>query len=363
MRTDHGTGNLTLRADSNAVDNGGSIASCGTVDWSKSTGIVSALYDMNGSYSPGTLLGNAAWTAAVYSGLVTQITAYQLVNTVADLQNVANNLAGNYALGTDIGTGNIRFHTLASATPFTGQFDGMWHTVSVGPDAGGMFGDIGATGVVRDVNVNANTGVGFGYGANGAGILANANDGTIANAFVSGSNTDTLGEQGVSSLAGLVGTNRGLIARSGSSASVNASNAAGLVLDNQGTIVESYFTGSVYGMFLTGVAGGLVLSNEGTIAQSFVSGAARSAGTPPGVPGQAGAICVNCNGVSTDVYWNAQTTGTSWSGSKLPASNGLTTAQMSDPASFAGWDFSANGAWAMPAGATYPVLAWQVAGH
>jgi hypothetical protein len=48
------------------------------------------------------------------------------------------------------------------------------------------------------------------------------------------------------------------------------------------------------------------------------------------------------------------------SGGNLPPSNGLTTAQMSDPASFAGWDFSSNGAWTMPAGATHPVLRWQV---
>jgi hypothetical protein len=33
---------------------------------------------------------------------------------------------------------------------------------------------------------------------------------------------------------------------------------------------------------------------------------------------------------------------------------------MSNPASFVGWDFGANGAWAMPLGATHPVLRWQV---
>ncbi|KAA0086050.1 hypothetical protein C0Z19_18420 [Trinickia soli] len=38
------------------------------------------------------------------------------------------------------------------------------------------------------------------------------------------------------------------------------------------------------------------------------------------------------------------------------------TAQMSDPSSFAGYDFGPNGVWAMPAGATHPVLSWQI-GH
>lgn len=35
---------------------------------------------------------------------------------------------------------------------------------------------------------------------------------------------------------------------------------------------------------------------------------------------------------------------------------------MSDPSSFAGYDFGPNGVWAMPAGATHPVLSWQI-GH
>lgn len=53
--------------------------------------------------------------------------------------------------------------------------------------------------------------------------------------------------------------------------------------------------------------------------------------------------------VTADSYWNVQTTGQT-NGGGAPASNGLTTAQMSNPASFAGWDFGPNGAWAMPAG-------------
>lgn len=49
-------------------------------------------------------------------------------------------------------------------------------------------------------------------------------------------------------------------------------------------------------------------------------------------------------------------------GGTLPAANGLTTAQMSNPANFdSSWDFSSTGAWAMPVGATHPVLRWQLA--
>ncbi|MEW9587041.1 filamentous hemagglutinin N-terminal domain-containing protein [Paraburkholderia sp. DGU8] len=100
-----GSGNLALRADAASIDNAGSVANQGTIDWSGSTGIVSLLHDMNGTYSPGTLIGNASWTAPVYSGLLTQITGYRLVNSVADLQAVANDMTGNYALGKDISMG------------------------------------------------------------------------------------------------------------------------------------------------------------------------------------------------------------------------------------------------------------------
>ncbi|WP_025600256.1 two-partner secretion domain-containing protein [Burkholderia sp. WSM2230] len=384
-----GAGNLTLRADASGIDNGGSVINNGTIDWSKSTGIVSALYDMNGSYSPGTLVANPVWSAPLYSGLVTQITGYQLVNSVTDLQNIQNNLAGNYALGKDIDGSNFAFVTLAQ-TPFpgvpimftgqfTGQFDGMWHTISnVLPSDLAIFGEIGATGVVRDVNVNSNVSLTAPPETLplGAGILAFYNYGTIANVFTSGA-FGTQVSNSYTEIAGLVAENDGLIARSGSSATLQGGSAAGLALTNGGTITESYTTGSVTGSERSFVsAGGLVLGNEsvmyvghggtiiqGTITQSFAAGPVSSGTT--GGSTAAGGICVPaCGGIiGSDVYWNVQTTGQSSSGGNLPASNGLTTAQMSDPASFVGWDFGPNGAWTMPPGATHPVLTWQVIGH
>ncbi|WP_353889435.1 hypothetical protein [uncultured Paraburkholderia sp.] len=89
-----------------------------------------------------------------------------------------------------------------------------------------------------------------------------------------------------------------------------------------------------------------------------------SSGTTGGSTTTGGVCAPACGGIiGSDVYWNVQTTGQSSSGGNLPASNGLTTAQMTDPASFVGWDFGSNGAWTMPPGATHPVLTWQVTGH
>ncbi|MGF6920317.1 filamentous hemagglutinin N-terminal domain-containing protein [Paraburkholderia sp. 40] len=355
----NGAGNLTLRADASGIDNGGSVINGGTIDWSKSTGIVSALYDMNGTYSPGTLVGNPSWTAPVYSGLVTQITGYRLVNSVADFQAVGNDMTGNYALGKDIEANNAAFTTLGTtdytiSALFTGQFDGMWHTISnLSPNLDAIFGDIGQGGVVRDLKVDAHppaNDTGF-YG--GIGLLAINSHGTIVNTFASGANSC---ECFSATLSGLVGSNYGLIERSGSSVTVRTGGeAAGLVFTNYGRIDESYATGSATGFYTHGGGAGLVLENFGSVTQSFASGRVSS-----GNGLVQGGICADCSGLGTDVYWDVQTTGQPTSGGNLPASNGLTTAQMSNPASFVGWDFGPNGVWVIPTGARHPLLRWQV---
>ncbi|MGF6936512.1 filamentous hemagglutinin family protein [Paraburkholderia sp. UCT70] len=417
-----GAGNLILRADATGVDNGGSVSNLGTVDWSKSAGIVSLLYDMNGRYSPGTLLGNASWTAPAYSGLVTQITAYKLVNSLTDLQNISLDLAGNYALGKDIDASatvinpttpsGLAFVSLGSAaTPFTGQFDGMGHVIDKFSQnefylpslarSSGLFGEIGTAGVVRNVgmtnslltafqNADFNDPITITYG-----ILAGRNLGRITYAYTTGGRSAP--HYGNVPIGGLVGMNDGLIERSWSSASVgDAGEAGGLVGINVGRIVQSFATGivstDIHGVpgglvgvnsgtvsqsYATGEvpgdlsAGGLVHSNSGVIEQSFATGLVRGyCCIPPGTPSSFGGVAAYnqpaANGtIATNVYWDKQTTNqpvSAGTGDQLPASNGLTTAQMSNPASFdASWDFSPTGVWVMPAGATHPILRWQLA--
>ena len=416
-----GTGNLTLRADSNAIDNGGSITNNGTVDWSKSRGIVSAFYDMNGSYTPGKLLSNAAWRAPAYSGLVTQITSYKLVDSLADLENIAANLAGNYALGRNIDASTIDMPIGSNDTPFTGQFDGQGHAIrslrmvvlSQGsPVQVGLFGTLGASAIVRNLNVTGTMGIGGDdtgsdgalFGAQGdEGILAADNYGTILRVRTSGNMIFPQGFGDFTTAGGLVGVNHGTIERS--SSHVNARTGGtlgGLVGENDGVITESYASGSLSGMEITpkgvysqGSPGGLVGTNNGTITRSYATGAvtnscewlACSAGglvntnngtirqsfatgavtidAPPTLDehGHYGAIAAYNRGtIANDVYWNKDTTGViagAGSGTSIPASNGLTTAQMSTASSFSGWDFSSTGAWTLPAGYRHPILRWQ----
>ncbi|KXU86739.1 filamentous hemagglutinin [Caballeronia megalochromosomata] len=393
-----GNGNLTLRADALGIDNGGGVTNGGTIDWSKSGGIVSALYDMNGSYAPGTLLTHSGWTAAPYSGLVTQITAYKLVNTLADLSSVPKDLTGNYALGRDIdasATASPNVFTAIGATqaPFTGQFDGFGHTIdklttvsNLNDDRYGLFGVIGTRGVVRNLTLtNGSTG-----GYTGAfGLLAGQNDGLVT--YVS--TTGGVGQNGFggAGAGGLVGVNNGIIERSSSAAEVGYQiPAGGLVGVNNGTIMQSYATGTTYGGN-HGETGGLVAFNNGLITQSYATGTVGGLGGGGivylnGSKGvidesfavgqigfgdalgyaQGGIAAYNQGAIHTNVYWNKDTTmqtgaAGSNSGTVPPVSNGLSTAQMSNASNFTGWNIPAGGVWAMPAGATHPVLQWQQA--
>jgi len=404
-----GSGKLSLRADEASVDNHGSVANLGTIDWSHSTGIVTALYDMNGSYSAGTIFANTAWTAAPYSGYVTQVTGYRLINSLTDVQNVSLDLAGNYALGRNIDASatitSVVFASIGNASaPFSGQFDGMGHVIDrfTQRDRGssepgsGLFGVIGPTAVVRNVgmtnaDVSTNT-----YSPAGVpfGILAGQNQGLITYASTGGSRS-TASFEGAA-VGGLVGRNDGLIERSSSSARVGqAGTLGGLVGANYGTIVQSYSNGDVssgnhgfsgalvgnnYGTvsqsYATGVtygnasAGGLVFFNAGVIEQSFAAGPVQGyCCSPPDSSTSFGGIAASNSSaanptIATNVYWDKQTTtriASAGSGPQLPASNGHTTAQMSDPKSFdASWDFGPTGAWVMPAGATHPILRWQL---
>jgi hypothetical protein len=178
----------------------------------------------------------------------------------------------------------------------------------------------------------------------------------IANTYTTGVASEAT--QDGTTFGGLVGRNEGIIGRSWSNASVAGSAAnGGLVGHNLGSITQSYATGSVSPTYSTGFGGGLAGINDGTISQSFATGPVQTRLMPTH-----GVIAFGSGTLAQDVYWNTETTGQPLSGGTLPASNGLTTAQMANPASFAGYDFSTDAAvWALPAGATRPVLRWQIA--
>jgi filamentous hemagglutinin family protein len=409
-----GAGNLALRADASGIDNGGSIVNRGAIDWSASTGTVGMFYDMNGAYAAGTQVANATWTPGANSGLVRQITAYNLVNSLTDLKNIASNLAGNYALGKNIdasASSDSSFVPIGNAvTPFSGQFDGQGKKISsltlqpwlpsdvYSPQLMGMFGVIGSTGVVRNMNVSGSGHLGeqvYGY----MGVLAGMNNGQVVGVNVSG-NLSSGGD--ASSIdytiaGGLAGGNSGTVSRSSSSVAITAGNTlGGLVGANDGVISQSFASGALQSVsYINQGAGGLAGNNAGTITQSYATGPTLlqgycrgASGTPCGGAGlvvvnsgtinqsfATGAVTQpfyqpigiargNTGTIASDVYWDKDSTHATIGvryGTGLPAANGLTSAQMATPASFKSYDFGSNGVWAMPVGATHPVLRWQVA--
>lgn len=415
-----GAANLILRADASGIDNGGSVSNLGTLDWSKSTGAISAFYDTNGTYRAGTQLINTTWTPGPYSGLLTQSTAYKLVNSLDDLEGVASDLAGNYALGKNVDAGATSDGSYIPLgdinTPFTGQFDGLGNTVSsltlgrmVAGDAVrqsvgamGLFGVIGEKGVVRDLGVNGNGHLGPFIVAN-VGLLAGTSFGTVVHVSTSGNLN--IGDAGPvapmnadgTTAGGLLGANFGTVMRSSSAVvSTTGGTLGGLVGENGGAIVQSFATGALTSLGYTNEgAGGLVGYNTGTIKQSYSTsptllrdycrgGVGRPCGGAGLVVVNSGTISqsfatgpvtqpfyqpigvarTNDGAIANDVYWNKDTTtavvGVVY-GTPISPSNGLTTAQMSTPASFASYDFGTAGVWAMPVGATHPVLRWQLA--
>jgi filamentous hemagglutinin family protein len=398
-------GDLVLRADSGGIDNGGSVVNLGTLDWSRSMGTVSFLFDMNGNVTPGVPAFNSQWTAQPLSGRPAQVAWFRLVNNAADLMKIGQHPDYSYALGKDIDLKSAKPATGALLAPtttqaFTGQFDGFNHVISnmnisvptnASPPFVGLFGVIGATGSVRRVGL-ANATIDGGYsGTDGA--LAGRNDGHIAYAWSTGSVGSGESFAGVGG-GGLVGLNKGTIERSWSGAAVGGEGSyGGLAYENDGRIAQSYATGDIRTIGTHESGAGLVYTNIGTISQSYSTGRvdtligdgafvgqnggvieesffAGKAGQTSSLDAYGAIASYNQGTIRNNVYWDKissnhmnAVTDNSFNGTAPSSANGLTTAQMGDPASFVSWNFGPSGAWIMPSGATHPVLRWQEAQH
>jgi filamentous hemagglutinin family protein len=164
--TNTGGAAVNLRADNTG-------AGVGTVTFGSgvqisTSGQVSIFY--NPSVNPaGSMVNSTSYVSPVenFAGNVTgggTLTAYMLVNTIYDLQNIRNNTTGSYALGKDIyasatvtwngGSGFVPIGT--STVPFIGVLDGQSHAIdqlfinSLAASVG-LFGYLGAAGIVRNL--------------------------------------------------------------------------------------------------------------------------------------------------------------------------------------------------------------------
>jgi filamentous hemagglutinin family protein len=274
--------------------------------------------------------GSTTTTTTVLTGLpatssttVTNSDGSKTVTTVSYQFNSTTPIAsnGNYILGADIsspvtavipslgysvGVAPTAASAIgADATPFVGNFNGFGHTINVNVGAypvkgvTGLFGTIGASGVVSNINLNAEVTSGASASASGAalGAIADVNRGTIVNTVA----TNFWRNYGQTELTNTVAVPSGL----------TVTDVGGFVGENYGLIVNSWTAGGVAGS--TNI-GGFVGANEqgGSIYTSFVrwgnSGVTPSAATVVYAGGFAG---VNSGLISQSYARAGVTTATS----------------------------------------------------
>ena len=250
------------------------------------------------------------------------------------LQLMAMAPAAQYLLDNDIDlsvTGNgsgvwgaAGFAPVGSvSTPFSGAFDGRWHTIrnlTVNQAAVSNVGLFGVTASGASVQNVGLTGVKVSGNANVGGLVGYLNGGTLANSYVTGSVSGA-----GNAVGGLVGTANGAVTNCYAGGSVNGtgSNVGGLVGNNStnGSVTGSYTATGVSGAGSN--LGGLVGGNQGSVSSS---------------------------------YWNTTTSGQAVSA----GGTGLSTAQMMAAASFSGWSIAGAGGstavWRIYEGSTYPLL-------
>jgi len=203
---------------------------------------------------------------------------------------------------------------------FEGLLDGQGHTITgltinrPGESFVGLIGSHGFGGVLRNVGLCACSVIG---GSRVGGLVGHNYYGRVARSFVQGS----VGGEGPH--GGVVGCNEGALSKCYASGMVVATNTAG------GLVGEQYHSGRIYESY----------------AASAVSGGAAAGGL-------VGLVDSDAYGVVTQSYWDVEASGCAVSA----GGEGRTTAEMLQPSTYAGWDFSIE--WGIDEGAGYPFL-WQ----
>lgn len=334
------------------------------------------------------------------SGTGSAASPYQLAD-VYGLQGMGSvGMLGNYyTLGADIdasstsgwntGRGFVPVGDNPSLVSFTGNFDGLGHsisglTINLSTTVGvGLFGYVLGGGVISNVGMLGGSIV----GQNVVGGLVAENGGIINNSYATGS------VNGITLVGGLVGWNFGTINNAYATGNVRGNTeVGGLVGDNSGTISNAYATGSVTGFstpFIPPVTppslafntGGLVGLNSGTISNAYATGSVTGDTNVGGLVGAAsagffssisnayatgrvigntrvGGLVGTSGIVITNSFWNIETTGQTISA----GGTGKTTAEMQQLATFAnaGWSIANTGGssaiWRIYKGNTSPLL-------
>jgi hypothetical protein len=269
-----------------------------------------------------------------------------------------------------------------STTQFTGSFNGDGHVITgltinrPTQDQVGLFGFTDSVSSIENLGMEGGSIVGKRY----VGGLVGYNDGTSINfSYTTGS------VSGTNEVGGLLGYNQSTLTSSYATGSVSGTNeVGGLVGFQLGTLTSSYATGSVFGGSNVGGLVGVLFGDSGTVNSSYATGSVSgetqvgglvgelyegsitssyAAGSVSGESYVGGLVGRTENGLGPAVspsYWDTETSnqlaGIGF-GSGNDDATGLTSDQMTQQASFEGFDFVND--WRIAEGASYPYLAWQ----
>lgn len=190
-------------------------------------------------------------------------TSWTVVTTAHDVESMS--LSGNTVLGADVDASGISNWTPIGnlSTRFTGNFDGLGHTIdklyinNSSSNYLGLFGATNSPSTIKNVGlINVNI-----IGNDFVGGLVGASSSTIKNSYVSGT------VSGKTYIGGLVGWNDSLIENSYANVTVNGNIfVGGLVGVTLSTIKYSYASGTVNGV---SDFGGLFGTNGGNVINSY----------------------------------------------------------------------------------------------
>ncbi len=380
------TGTLTLNAKGNINLNASlTLTGAGAIALQYGQGSVAA--DNTGNYFINAPVSLPAGTNNFTTKLSSDgtVTNFRVINTLgalgsttaSDLQGINGNLAGNYALGSDIdATATTDWNTGSGFTPineYSGTFDGLGHTINnlninlPSSTNVGLFSNVGPKAAIRNIGL---LGCSISGDNNVGGLVGYLNGSMVSNSFTTGhvrgtgnnigglvgnslgngtssiTNSYALGDvTGNNDVGGLIGYNGGgtgsaIITGSYASGSVSGSNqVGGLVGHILGTdsgssaISNSYATGSVTGSSnVGGLAGQIQISGTGTatIRTSYAAGPVNGSSGNVG-----GLVGLNTSGSVSYSYWNMQTSGQDISAGGA----GLSGEQMLSANNFIGFDF------------------------
>ena len=215
-----------------------------------------------------------------------------------DLDNVRNDLTGDYVLVNDLDSGTEGYTGIGDdfepigfienddfTSEFAGSFDGDGFSISdvviaydnVDGDIG-LFASTDTGALIENLSVDGSVTVTNSGSFNYAGLVGNHDGGSIQNCV---SHVDVTALDG-DLVGGLVGGNADTVTESYATGSVEGNDrVGGLAGRNTDTITKSYATGSVDG---DSTVGGLVgrVANAGTVSESFATGAVNGGGDSVG---------------------------------------------------------------------------------